>query len=171
MSGDGFTVRHATPHDLGAVRSFGEAHIPPHYAPLIGEAAAAAQVERWWNDAYLAPAIEAGLLLVAEADGRVVGVAQRGRLGDDHVVFKLYVDPAARGRGVGPALLAAVERDLPANATRLVIEHLAANERAAAFYAREGFAVDRVEPHPSEDPGRATVWRFRPLSRGPGIAR
>ena len=41
------------------------------------------------------------------------------------------------------------------------LEHFAANERAGAFYEREGFVVDRIEPHPSGDPARATVWRVR----------
>jgi ribosomal protein S18 acetylase RimI-like enzyme len=154
-------VRTATPADLAAVRAFGEAHIPDVYTPLIGAEAAARQVTAWWSDAYLAPALAAGLVLVAERDGEVVGVAQRGRLGDDHVVFKLYVAPELRGYGLGPRLLDAVDAALPASAPRLVVEHLAANERAAAFYEREGFALDRVEPHDSGDPRRATVWRSR----------
>jgi RimJ/RimL family protein N-acetyltransferase len=57
------------------------------------------------------------------------------------VVYKLYVHPQHRGRGLGPQLLDALTRQLPANADRLYIEHFVANERAGAFYEREGFAV------------------------------
>ncbi|NJC23460.1 hypothetical protein BJ994_002536 [Arthrobacter pigmenti] len=38
-----------------------------------------------------------------------------------------------------------------------------ANERAGAFYEREGFTVQRVEPSPTEDPALGVVWRSRSL--------
>ncbi len=154
-------VRLARADDLPDVRAFGAAHIPDVYGPLLGREAALRQVEHWWTDAYLSPAIEAGLLVVAESGRGLEGVAQLGNLGDDHIVFKLYVAPTSRGTGLGPRLLARVDELLPATATRLVVEHVAANERAAAFYEREGFAIERVEPHPSGDARQATVWRAR----------
>lgn len=153
------------PDDVRAVRAFGAAVVPVHYAPLIGDAAAAEQLRAWWGHDHLAAAVAQGVVLVAETPSGLAGVAQHGRVGDDHVVWKLYVAPEHRGRGLGPCLLDAVTRRLPSDADRLWIEHVAANERAAAFYAREGFAVDRVEPHPGGDPRLATVWRSRPLRR------
>jgi GNAT superfamily N-acetyltransferase len=55
------------------------------------------------------------------------------------LVYKLYVHPGHRGRGLGRQLLDALIRQLPADADRLYIEHFAANGRAGAFYEREGF--------------------------------
>lgn len=156
-------VRDAGPDDVAAVRRFGEEHIPAHYTPLIGPEAASGQVRLWWDETRLAAAVADGLLVVAELDGRLVGVGQRGRLGTDHVVYKLYVHPALRGRGLGPRLLDAITRRLPADADRLWIEHYAANARAGAFYEREGFTVRRVEPDPTGDPALAVVWRARTL--------
>jgi GNAT superfamily N-acetyltransferase len=109
------------------------------------------------------------MVVVAEADGELAGVGQRGRRGADHVVYKLYVHPGHRGRGLGQLLLDALAGRLPADADRLCVEHFAANERAGAFYEREGFTVDRVEPGPSGDPALAIVWRSCPLGR-PGAA-
>ena len=94
-------VRAAVPGDVASMCDFGEAHIRAHYAPLIGADAADAQVRDWWNEAQLAAAVEAGLVVVADADGQLVGVGQRGRNGDDHVVYKLYVHPHYRGGGIG----------------------------------------------------------------------
>ncbi|HSO54241.1 MAG TPA: GNAT family N-acetyltransferase [Actinomycetes bacterium] len=154
-------VRDAEHDDVAAICRFGEAHIRPHYAPLIGAEAADEQVRRWWNETHVGTAVAEGLVVVAEADGQVVGVGQRGRRGADHVVYKLYVHPQHRGRGLGPQVLDALTRQLPAHADRLYIEHFVANERAGAFYERAGFTVERIESSPTEDPALGVVWRAR----------
>ena len=129
----------------------------PHYAPLIGAAAADEQICRWWNETQIGAGVAERLLVVAEEDGQVVGVGQRGRRGADHVVYKLYVHPRYRGRGLGPRLIEALTRQLLADADRLYIEHFAANERAGAFYEREGFTVHRIEPSPTGNPALGVV--------------
>ncbi|GAB2687267.1 GNAT family N-acetyltransferase [Thalassiella azotivora] len=156
-------MRDAVPDDVAGVCRFGREHVPRHYAPLIGADAAREQVTRWWSEPVVAAAVEAGLVVVAEDAGRVVGVGQRGRAGEDHVVYKLYVAPGYRSAGLGPRLVDALVRRLPDGVDRIGVEHVAANTRAAAFYEREGFTVDRVDPSPSGDPARATVWRSRPV--------
>ena len=163
-------MRPARPDDVPALCRFGARVVPAHYAPLIGQQAADAQVDAWWTPAALAPAVADGLVVVAELSdgpaGGIVGVGQRGRMGADHVIWKLYVDPAHRGSGLGPRLLRALTDQLPPEATRVVIEHFAGNVRAGAFYEREGFAVERITPHPSGEPARATVWRAGPRPGG-----
>ncbi len=182
-------VRDAALDDVAAICRFGELHIPPHYTPLLGAQAAADQVRHWWSPAAISAAVEAGLVVVAETpdgaggphtastgrepvtgrrepvpDGpEIVGVAQHGRSGADHVVYKLYVHPAYRGRGLGLQLLREVVERLPEDAERLCIEHFAANARAGEFYERAGYAVERVEPSPTGDPALAVVWRARRL--------
>jgi ribosomal protein S18 acetylase RimI-like enzyme len=157
-------VRDGEHGDVGAVCRFGEAHIRRHYAPLIGARAADEQVRRWWNETHVGAAVAEGRLVVAEAEGQLVGVGQRGRRGADHVVYKLYVHPQHRGRGLGPQLLDALTRQLPADADRLYIEHFVANERAGAFYERAGFTVEQIESSPTGDPALGVVWRVRDLA-------
>lgn len=96
---------------------------------------------------------------LAEDAGELAGVGQRGRRGAYHVIYKLYVHPKRRGGGLGPQLLGALTRQLPANADRLYIEHFLANDRAGAFYEREGFTVERIESSPSGDSALGVVWR------------
>lgn len=158
------TVRAAVPADVESIHAFGVATIPPHYTPLIGATAAAEQVRQWWNIDHLATAVYRGLIVVAESSGHLVGVGQRGLFGDDHVIYKLYVAPDHRGEGLGPRLIDALIHQLPAGVDRLYIEHVASNTRAAAFYEREGFTIERVEPDPSGNPALTIVWRVRSLA-------
>lgn len=156
-------VKDAEHEDIAAICRFGEEHIRPHYAPLIGAKAADEQVRSWWNETHIDGAVTGGLVVVAWADGQLVGVGQRGRRGPDHVIYKLYVQPRHRSRGLGPQLLNALIKQLPASADRLYIEHFAANERAGAFYEREGFTLERIESSTTNDRALGIVWRARDL--------
>ncbi|MFD9700551.1 GNAT family N-acetyltransferase [Lentzea sp. NPDC059081] len=148
-------VRDAKLDDVAEICRFGEEHVPAHYTPLIGDEAAGQQVARYWNDDQITTAVTNGLVVVAEHDGRIVGVGQRGRRDSDHVIYKLYVEPGLRGHGIGPRLIDALSAHIDADV--LYIEHFVENERAGAFYEREGFTIQRVED--------GIVWRSRPLTR------
>ena len=87
-----------------------------------------------------------GTHLVAEADGRVVGYIRlrpASRLRENaHVlaVVGLAVDPAARGRGIATALLAAAEQFARARGgSKLSLRVLGTNEPALRLYERTGF--------------------------------
>jgi aminoglycoside 6'-N-acetyltransferase I len=91
-------------------------------------------------------AVEAGELevLEARAAGRVVGVAvlsyrlSVSAAGPFASVEDLYVEPEARRRGVGRALLEAVERRCGVRSVSYV-EAQVEDEEAAAFYAAVGY--------------------------------
>lgn len=83
------------------------------------------------------------LTVVAEAGDRPVGVAlvHRDEGEPEAFVGLLAVDPAAKGRGVGSALLAhALTRGRDAGLARGVLWVDAANPRALALYERAGMA-------------------------------
>ena len=62
------------------------------------------------------------------------------------VVSNLYVVPERRGEGVGSALLHAAEQALSsAGADAVVLEALANNDQARAFYAEHGYEPHRIE--------------------------
>ena len=69
---------------------------------------------------------------VAIENGRVVGFCIR----DEADITALYLDPSARGRGVGKGLLNLAREDCD-EVSLWVFE---ANTKALAFYTREGFA-------------------------------
>ncbi|MGW8332657.1 N-acetyltransferase family protein [Streptomyces sp. NPDC055897] len=91
--------------------------------------------------------------LVAEADGQVVGfirlVPATPLACNRHVrqIQGLEVAEAARGRGVGRALLhAAYDASRRQGATRITLRVLGHNAPARALYEAEGFAVEGVLP-------------------------
>ena len=155
-----WAIRDAVAADVMRICEFGDAHIRRHYAPLIGDDAADRQVVDWWNEVQIQSAVARGLVVVAESAGDLVGVAQRGWNGSDHVLYKLYLDPDHQGRGLGPALIDAVIRRLPSDTARLCVEHFAGNVRAAAFYEREHFIVERIARSDTSS-ALDVVWRAR----------
>ena len=91
------------------------------------------------------------LVLVAEADGRVVGYIHAA-LRHDLVypayaeVLSLCVEETARGNGIGPALLAQAEdwaRDQ--QAAGLTLGTSQTRQQAHRFYEREGFHLEKVQ--------------------------
>ncbi len=89
---------------------------------------------------------ERGRILVALEHGRAVGVAALSFVwplehgGKSAWLEELYVEPAARGRGIGTRLLhAALRAASEEGAVAVDLEVDADHGRAANLYAREGF--------------------------------
>lgn len=105
--------------------------------------------EAYWRGAFGAvreALAQAAVTLAADArTGVVLGfVGMEG----ETAVAGLFVDAAARGQGVGKALLDALKAAKP----RLSLQVYARNARALRFYLREGFAVraEGVDPETGE---------------------
>ncbi|MGJ4729202.1 GNAT family N-acetyltransferase [Luteimonas sp. SDU101] len=126
------------PRLLGMLRSFyAEDRIP------LDEA----RVRRGFDQLLADPSL--GALLFAEAEGECIGYLVLGwcfsiEQGGRHVlVDELYLAPAARGRGLGGALLSAAcdwARGQGAAVARLEVNHH--NARAKVLYLRSGFRDD-----------------------------
>jgi len=84
-----------------------------------------------------------GAFLVASRDGEPVGCGAVRRLeGRTAEVKRMYVRPQERGRGVGRALLAALEDEARAmGLSRLVLETGVRQKEAIALYQRCQFSV------------------------------
>ena len=76
--------------------------------------------------------------VVAMSDDAVVGTCRLVLDGETAKLGRMAVEPEARGRGVGAALLAGAEREARAAGARRIALH--AQARARALYARGGFA-------------------------------
>ena len=107
---------------------------------------------------FIAEPLPTGLgILVAVREGAVLGWASFGSGRDedgaaDGEVYGIYADPDAWSTGVGRALLTAAEERLTdAGYTRAYLWVLDGNDRADAFYARQGWELDgstKIEERP-----------------------
>jgi GNAT superfamily N-acetyltransferase len=122
--------------------------------PFSAEAAA-----QWWRGKVL-PALPSGerRLLVAVLEGRVVGTAQLD-LGTPPnqrhraEVCKVLVHPGARRRGLGRALMAALEPLARAEGRHLLTLDTVAGSVAQSLYEDMGYALVGVLPGWARAPG------------------
>nr|WP_244663498.1 GNAT family N-acetyltransferase [Xanthomonas sp. A2111] len=98
---------------------------------------------------------------VAECDGQVLGFVAD----DGEELAWLYVDPAARRRGIGQALVAAVQDASPAG---LTLELLEGNAVALAFYRACGFVETGLQC--GRMPGNEAFAVRVQCMRWPGVA-
>ena len=158
---EGVNVRLALLDELEAICDFGAMVIPDHYQPLLGRAAAQAQVDDWWTQERMSRAIDESRVVVAEEQSEILGVAEWSLYDGVPVVWKLYVHPSRRGEGIEPRLIDAIIDDPPVPADHLRVETFAVNRRACSFYEREGFREFRTVEH--SNPTLNVIWFERPL--------
>lgn len=86
---------------------------------------------------------EPGSVLVAEADGAIVGSVVHGYDGHRGWLWGVAVSSSHRGRGIGAALVRAAEAALAARGCAKVnLQIREGNHTVAAFYERLGYAVE-----------------------------
>jgi ribosomal protein S18 acetylase RimI-like enzyme len=137
-------IRPATVSDLPAVSQLLGATWHATYDSIYGRERVADITARWHSPDQLLGGLanKNGAFLVALVDGVLAGTssAVADDAGADLDLLRLYVRPAAQGKGVGAALLGETLKRFPrARAVRLEVEP--ANAGAIAFYQRHGFTA------------------------------
>lgn len=114
-------------------------------------------------------------VIVAEDGGRIAGWAAREKL--DEEITDLWVDPALQRRGIGTALLAAIEDEMRrSNVETADLQTHARNAPALAFFRNRGYSVNwlSVAYSPKLDRDVESVGLRRqliedqPIGYGPG---
>ncbi len=146
------TVRKATKDDAGKIAEFAVALFELHaawYAKRFTQIATREGAERFYGERS-----ELGSVLVAESDGKVVGFAYfeyeptlyaelATRVAWLH---DIYVEPAARGRGTGKALLVAVRDEAKSlGANKVLLSVALGNEEGRRLFERNGFRTTMFE--------------------------
>jgi aminoglycoside 6'-N-acetyltransferase len=121
--------------------------------PRLLELLAEPEVARWWGSGYdearlerdyLRPGSEETAFAILDGGGELAGMASYWEEDDPdhrHAGMDLFLDPARRGRGLGPDALATLARHLVDDRGhhRLVIDPAADNAAAIRAYAKVGF--------------------------------
>jgi ribosomal protein S18 acetylase RimI-like enzyme len=131
-------IRPANEADVAAISAMQKASLPETYGAFLGREAvdefvAGGNVESYFEEHW-------PHATVATLGGEIVGVAVR--LGS--LLDLVWVKPAVRSRGIGSALIEAVEEQAAVDGDELTLEVWTANRRALALYERLGFANSRT---------------------------
>jgi ribosomal protein S18 acetylase RimI-like enzyme len=97
-------------------------------------------------------------LYVADDAGQIAAMLAF-RLRDGYL-DQLFVAPAYHGRGIGKMLLQFTRKNLP---DEIWLRCAGPNEKAWRWYEREGFLLEKEEPHPEH----GTMMRYYRWKKGP----
>ncbi|MBV8171381.1 MAG: GNAT family N-acetyltransferase [Candidatus Eremiobacteraeota bacterium] len=130
-------LRRATEHDAHAIQEL---------LVRCGPEGALAAVEPMLGDIEVFLRSEsAGAFIIADPNGNA-GVAMFDRQGDVLWLFRVAVVPAARGRGLGKALVNAVEAAARGMGLSAVFVQMPAQLESRQFFEALGYRTDLEEP-------------------------
>lgn len=141
-------IRSATREDIDAVRAVAESSWETDYPDTLSRETIRAGIEQWYDEKViqLELASPRSVLLVAEAEGRIVGFGHGHRAGPVGTIMRLYVDPDHRGQGFGGELFDALVDELQAaDVERIQAMALDGNDPGKEFYTSRGMTQIGVE--------------------------
>lgn len=141
-------IREATPADANALSELAVETYSAAFGHSFSPADLTAHLEKHLSPENFGWMLERDTVLVAEAEGHMVGYVQFGRAetedfsGDAWELRRLYVHADFQNRRVGAQLMnAALTHPLLKNAQHIVLDVWEHNPGAQRFYARYGFEV------------------------------
>lgn len=162
-------IRTVDPDDIPAIRELLQRTWHDTYDAIYGKEKVASLTESWHSEAALRKRLNRPYseFVIADDGENILGMAYAamGDGGDDRTAFlhQLYVNPEVQGRGAGTALLIEMESAFPA-AAKMRLEVEEANEKAIAFYDRQGYRqVGRNENCGVKDSGIPAIVMEKPL--------
>jgi diamine N-acetyltransferase len=141
-------IRPATPSDVPALSDLAKRTWSDAFGYSVTPDEEAVELDETRSEAYFAGALRRSTILVAEADGVLLGYVQFGdvdirevdaRSGDQEL-HRIYVETELHGRGLGRSLMnTALQHPRLASASRIFLQVWERNERAVRLYESLGF--------------------------------
>jgi putative acetyltransferase len=154
-----YPLRPFMPADTMALRDLYAQSIEELTADDYTEDQRLAWIARAEDAEAFADRLEAMVTLVVQLDGEYLGFAS---LKDNSVIDMLYVHPYATGRGVGTALVDALERLAGARgAEKITVE---ASDTAQPFFAARGYEPGQRNLIPIDDEWLSNTTMTKPLA-------
>jgi ribosomal protein S18 acetylase RimI-like enzyme len=137
-------IRPATPEDAPALSALAVETYTEAFGHSFTPEDLAAHLARYLSPEAFLRALKRDIILLAEAEGGLIGCAQfgDGEGGGDQELRRLYVASDFQNRGVGGALMeAALAHPRMRGAPRILLDVWEHNPGAQRFYQRYGFEV------------------------------
>ncbi|HTO55272.1 MAG TPA: GNAT family N-acetyltransferase [Myxococcota bacterium] len=113
---------------------------PDSFSPLAEDVAR--EPDEYWQRGARVFASQQAALLLAERDGQAVGLVSATATGGTGYIGAMWLDPAARGTGLGRALLDAACKTLrDRGCAKIALSVTETNGAAIALYRSAGFAL------------------------------
>jgi ribosomal-protein-alanine N-acetyltransferase len=127
---------------------------PPDAEAILGILRDSTEATQWPAESYAKLAASpSGIVLVSEANARVIGFVAAHRVADEGEILNIAVHPDFRRQGVASALLIAVLQTLRSSAvTRIFLELRVSNIAARALYEHYGFVHSGLRKAYYRDP-------------------
>jgi ribosomal protein S18 acetylase RimI-like enzyme len=141
-------IRTAEPDDVAALSALARRTWSEAFGEGVSAGDETAELEEGRSESYFSGALGRETILVAEADGHLVGYVQFGNVNipevesrqGDQSLQRLYVETSLQRRGLGGQLLAAaMQHPRLVEARRIFLTVWEKNERAVQLYERHGF--------------------------------
>jgi len=143
----GLRVRPAMADDAPRITEIGAAAMRVQYAGPVDPIAVDSAIAQTYSHGAIAHCIElrsqtpSAEFLVAERHDNVVGYLHVDCFGPEPELHRLYVDADQRGGGVGALLMDELHAKISDPHYMLLV--VAGNDRAVAFYQRQGLRIER----------------------------
>lgn len=138
--GSDVVIRPARGEDLTGAVELGSRVFRQTYTPIAGAEYVELGLAKWWTPTAVSDEIRAGRMVVAELEGRVVGILHWGREKSRSVIWKAYVLPDLQGAGIGTAMIDEVCRQLrEVGRDEVYISYSFGNERTRRWLEGLGF--------------------------------
>lgn len=142
-------IRRSAGEDAASIAALLERSWRETYSPLIGETRVEDAVAVWHRPGLFLSELDdphVASFVATETDGSIVGHAMAElRPGGEVWLERLHVDPEHFGTGLSADLLHAAIAAFVGEGAVIALEVLEGNDRAIAFYRKQGFDV--VEKH------------------------
>lgn len=138
-------IRLATLEDVPGIQRIAERSWELDYPETVSRETVVETVKDWYGDEDIETELERpdATVLVADTDGEIGGFVHAIYSAGDGHIMRVYVDPDARGAGLGGSLVdAATDRLFSQGADRVRAMVLSVNEPGNDFYRALGFDLD-----------------------------
>lgn len=135
----------ASLEDIPLIQSIAEQTWRPTYGQILTEEQTLYMLDMMYSEESLRKQFETNTFIFAYENNQPLGFAGFEAMMDVMKLHKLYMLPAAQGKGVGKLLIQEVARHAQQKGLKAVQLNVNRNNKAIGFYEKQGFSIIKEE--------------------------